>query len=390
MRNMNKNKEEWKTVELKKVVTILNSKRKPLNGQQRKMRQNNPQYPYYGANNMIALIDDYIFDQKILCVAEDGGSWGGNSKCSFIVNERCWVNNHAHVLGETKLSKLEYLSYFLNYTDLTKYVTGSTRGKLTKSSLQKIKIPLPPLPVQKQIADLLDTADALRQKTKDQLAALDELAQATFLDMFGDPVTNEKGWEVKKLNEVYVNGRDATKCGPFGSALKKNEYVSSGYSVWTMGNIQNMKFVGSECLYITENKFNDLKSYRTQPNDIIISRAGTVGKMCVLPNTVKEGIISTNLIRLRLDLEKISPIYFVLLMGYFGPKVGKLRTGQDGAFTHMNTGVLNKLKIPLPPIQLQNQFAYMIENIEAQKATLEASLKESEDLFNSLLQDIFS
>jgi len=267
--------------------------------------------------------------------------------------------------------------------------TGATIPHISRSALTKTQIPLPPYPEQQRIAAILDKADALRQKNKQLLAAYDELMQVTFLDMFGDPVTNPKGWETRLLAECYISTKEGTKCGPFGSALKKLEYTNSGIPVWTMDNIRPNKFVEGISLFITEKKFDDLSGYRTKKNDIIISRAGTVGKMCVIPNG-RKAIISTNLIRLRLNLNKLQPIYFTTLMSFWGPKIARLKTGSDNSFTHMNTGILNNIELPVPPITLQNQFALIVKNIEAQKAILKQSRQESEDLFNGLVQKAFN
>ena len=95
-------------------ITInLDNLRKPLNNKQRKQISHKKLYPYYGANNIMDYIDEYIFDEEIICIAEDGGSWGFGEKCSYIVNEKCWVNNHAHVLkAKDHNLNLIYLIYF--------------------------------------------------------------------------------------------------------------------------------------------------------------------------------------------------------------------------------------------------------------------------------------
>ncbi len=171
---------------------------------------------------------------------------------------------------------------------------------INNGTIKKITFSYPPLPQQKRIAQILDKADALRQKNKQLLAAYDELLQATFLDMFGDPVTNPKGWEKLLLEDCYIDKKNGTKCGPFGSALKKKEYTEKGIPVWTMYNIQPNKFDIENSLFIPPEKYSDLIGYRTYKDDIIISRAGTVGKMCIVDYN-DDAIISTNLIRLRLN-----------------------------------------------------------------------------------------
>jgi len=129
---------------LKDITNNLDNRRIPLNGSQRAEKEGQVLYPYIGANNIMGYIDDYIFDEKILCVAEDGGSWGHNQKCASIYNEKVWVNNHAHVLTAKSNLILEYLMYYLNHHDLNLHITGATRGKLTKKSLDSIQIPLAP------------------------------------------------------------------------------------------------------------------------------------------------------------------------------------------------------------------------------------------------------
>jgi len=180
---------------IKEITVNLDNRRKPLNGSERDRISERKLYPYIGANNIMEYVGEYLFDEEILCIAEDGGSWGPSEKCASYINEKCWVNNHAHVLGFKGIVDLKYLMYYFNYEDLNKYITGSTRGKLTKSALESIQIPLPPLPIQKRIAEILDAADTLRRKDQQLLKKYDELAQAIFIDMFGDPVKNEKGWE---------------------------------------------------------------------------------------------------------------------------------------------------------------------------------------------------
>jgi len=287
-----------------------------------------------------------------------------------------------------------FLMYYLNSPKIKKLAISSTSGigvqNLNVSTVRKFPIDLPPLTTQKKIAQILDDAAALRDKTAQLLTEYDVLAQSIFLEMFGDPGTNVKDFEIRQLDEFYVSKKEGTKCGPFGGALKKEEYVDKGIAVWNMDNISKNGELNSDIkLWITKEKFSKLKPYNVKNDDIIISRAGTVGKMCVVSSTYNKSIISTNLIRLRLDSSKLLPLFFSIMMNYFKERVGRLKTGAEGAFTHMNTGVLNNLKFPYPPIDLQNQFAEKISLIDKQKELAKQELKESEDLFNCLLQKAF-
>ena len=287
-----------------------------------------------------------------------------------------------------------YLFYILQGESFQKFIQSigsrAAQAGFNKTDLSEFQIPLPSLEQQKKIAAILDAADAYRQKTKALIAKYDELTQSLFLDMFGDPVKNEKGFSLKKLEELYVSEKDGTKCGPFGGALKKEEFVEKGIPVWNMDNISKKgEFIPSINLWINEEKYKVLISYSVVNDDIIISRAGTVGKMCVVKTSFDKSIISTNLIRLRLNKSLLLPLYFVSLMTYFKDRISKLQTGAVGAFTHMNTGVLNDIIFPCPPLDIQNQFAERVQAIEIQKAQAHVSLEKAEELFASLLQKAF-
>lgn len=258
------------------------------------------------------------------------------------------------------------------------------------SKFSRLKIDLPPLRIQKRIATILDDAQALIKKNEQLLEEYDQLGQSIFLDMFGDPGTNPKKFPKRFLNDFYIDKKTGLKCGPFGGALKKQEYVESGIPVWNMDNISKQGELNDNInLWINTDKFNKLQSYAVKNGDIIISRAGTVGKMCVVKTHHENSIISTNLIRLRLNNNLLLPLYFIKMMTYFKERVGRLKTGAEGAFTHMNTGVLNNLSFPYPSTKLQNQFAEKIKLIEQQKELAKKELKESEDLFQALLQKAF-
>ena len=179
----------------------------------------------------------------------------------------------------------DYLFYFLRTPGTVHLATSRCSGanlpRLGPKQLASFQIPLPPFEEQKRIAGILDAADALRAKRREALAQLDTLLQSTFLDMFGDPVVNPMGWHVARLEDYFSKTRAGTCCGPFGSALKKHEYVEDGIPVWGIDNVKPNEFIQERSLFITPAKFARLRRYSVDPGDILISRAGTVGRMCV-------------------------------------------------------------------------------------------------------------
>ncbi len=261
-------------------------------------------------------------------------------------------------------------------------------SNLDVSRFKLLEIPLPPLAEQKRIAAILDKADAIRQKRKQAIELADEFLRSVFLEMFGDPVTNPKGFPIKVLSELYVDPKNGTKCGPFGSALKKEEFVDGGIPVWNMDNISlSGNFKDEPKLWVTEEKFKEIDAYSVTDGDVIISRAGTVGKMGVVRTKYLNSLISTNLIRVRFS-EDLLPEYFVALMTYCKGRVGRLKTGPDGSFTHMNTGILDKLEFPYPPIELQEKFLKLLADTE--RYLDKVSPYQFSELFDSLSQKAFS
>ncbi len=263
------------------------------------------------------------------------------------------------------------------------------RRSLTKGDFLNLEVPFPPLDDQIRIAHLLGKVEGLIAQRKQHLQQLDDLLKSVFLEMFGDPILNPHGFPVRRLSEFYVNPKEGTKCGPFGSALKKDELVDSGVPVWNMDNIAaDGQMVLPFRMWITANKYDNLAAYSVQDGDIIISRAGTVGKMCVVRMNGRPAIISTNLIRLRLGAD-LRPLHFVSLMLYCKGRVGRLKTGADGAFTHMNTGVLDSLEFPYPPVELQDRFGEIASKVEGAKSRYQQSLIDLAALYGVLSQQAF-
>ncbi len=372
------------------ITTCLDSRRVPLNDSERGKIRGLGKYPYIGANNILDYIDQYIFDQKILCIAEDGGNWAFNQDCALIVDEKCWVNNHAHVLVENGKSILEYLKYYLNYANLNSYITGTTRGKLTRSALNRIPIPLPSLPIQKKIADALDKADAIRKRNQQILQKYDQLAQSVFLEMFGDPIINPKRWETKTITEICSKNKFSLKRGPFGGALKKEIFVEEGYLVYEQYHALNNDFTWAR-YFINENKFQELKSFECKPGDIIISCSGVnLGRLAIVPKNARPGIINQALLKINLDQNKMKNEFFIRVFSNDNFKntfYGFQRGAGIPNFPPMET--FKSFQFICPPLGLQLKFNEIIDKIYLQKKQILIEFEKSNNLFQSILQRAF-
>lgn len=296
--------------------------------------------------------------------------------------------------GETE-SHVPYLERYLRSAQARSLYASRMQGavarrrSLTKTDFLNLEIPFPPFDDQIRIARLLGKVEALIAHRKQHLQQLDDLQKSVFLEMFGDPIINPQKFPVRRLSEFYVNPKEGTKCGPFGSALKKDELVDAGVPVWNMDNIAaDGQMVSPFRMWITNEKYDELSAYSVRDGDIIISRAGTVGKMCVARMDGQPAIISTNLIRLRLG-SQLRPLHFVSLMLYCKGRVGRLKTGADGAFTHMNTGVLDSLEFPYPSIDLQDKFGELAHKLESVKLKYRKNINDLELLYGALGQREF-
>lgn len=367
-----------KKYRIDEITVNLDNRRKPLNNIEREKISKKKLYPYYGANNLIDYVDEYIFDEEILCVAEDGGSWGFNEKCSYIVNTKCWVNNHAHVLKAKDNLNLKYLSYYLNYNDLSSSITGTTRGKLIKSALNNIEVLLPKIEEQNRIVTILDKAQELIDKRKEQIEACDELVKSRFIEMFGDPVKNSKGWDMESLSEIGVLGRGVSKHRPRNAP----ELLGGDYPLIQTGDVANSG------LYITE--------YTATYSDLGLkqSKLWEKGTLCI---TIAANIAKTGILAFDACFPD-SVVGFMagdktnnIFMNYWFSSFQKLLEEQapESAQKNINLKILTELKVIIPPIELQNQFADFVKQVDKLKFEMEQSLKELEDNFNALMQSAF-
>lgn len=284
-----------------------------------------------------------------------------------------------------------YLTYFLASAapGLEAKATGATVKGITIDEIQELEMPLPSLSEQRCVAAMLEQADQLRRTRRYALELSDAFLPAAFLEMFGDPAENPLGFGRIQVEQLFATDRAGAKCGPFGSALKNHEYTESGVPVWTMNNVGANEFKEEGCLFITEKKFEELSAYDVRNGDILISRAGTVGRMAIVQTKYPRSIIHTNIIRLSLNWGRVLPIYFVVLMTWFAARVAKLKRGQEDAYSFMSTGTLAELRIPVPPLSLQHRFADLVRGHERLRATQRESLRQAEHLFLSLLHRAF-
>jgi type I restriction enzyme S subunit len=333
---------------------------------------------------------DFIVEKGDILIALSGATTGKygfyNYDYPSLLNQRVGLLKS----GASKELNDRYFYHYLNIlkSEILRNAGGAAQPNISTNSIGKFQIPLPSLETQKKIAAILDAADVYRQKTKTLIEKYDQLAQSLFLDMFGDTWSNPKGWKVMFVEEVANNKKHSIKAGPFGSSLKKEFYVERGYKIYGQEQVIKDDLSFGD-YYIDERKFKELENCKVSEGDVLISLVGTYGKISVVPENFEPGIINPRLMKISPNKNIIRPDFLKKLLQNSGAKIQMKNQSRGGTMDIINVGIMRKIEIPVPPIQLQNQFADRIQLIERQKQQAQASLKKAEDLFNSLLQRAF-
>ena len=279
-----------------------------------------------------------------------------------------------------------YLYHYLRSDNMVQFATSRCSGanlpRISPKQINKFKIPLPPLPIQKKIAAILDAADDYRKKTKALLDKYDELTQSIFLDMFGDPVRNEKGLKKGTIRDIVTEVK-------YGTSSKAIE--NGSYPYLRMNNIDYKGYMNYEKLKYIDVSEKDKTKYIVKKGDVLFNRTNSkelVGKTGIITHN-KEMIIAGYLIRIRLKDEH-NP-YF--LWSHLNSRWGKLTLmnmcKNIVGMANINAQELQNIPILLPPTNLQNAFATKIESIALNKIELTKQIDKSEQLFQSLLQRAF-
>ena len=281
----------------------------------------------------------------------------------------------------------EYLWYALSskIDELNSKGTGSTFKAVNKSTLSETEIPLPPLDEQRHIAATLDKVTDLISKRRQQLDKLDELVKARFVEMFGDPESNDKNWPVLPMSKICSVGSS--------KRIYQSEQSSSGVPFWRISDLTNLITTGTVTseLYIPEERYKKLKSQGQvpAPGDILITSRGTLGQCYIVKVNDKfyfqDGMISW----LSGYVDGVTPLYisYLFMMPGFRKQIDSMQAGSTVAY--LSIAMIKKLKVMLPDIESQQQFASFVGKTEKAKTTNSRSLEKLETLKKALMQECF-
>ena len=282
-----------------------------------------------------------------------------------------------------------YLFNFLNSDFFEERCIFSAKGVAQKNMstewLKNYQIPLLPIEEQQKIAAVLDKVSDLIAKRRQQLEKLDLLVKARFVEMFCNPIENAN-WEFVNMADISTDMRT----GPFGSALRHNEFVETGIFVLGIDNAVENRFTYNRMRYITEEKYEQLKRYTVRPGDVIITIMGTVGRSAVIPDNIPKAINTKHLACLTINRSKAQPM-FVCCAFQMHPEIRQQLTGQakGASMDGLNLTIIKKLSFKLPPLEIQNEFVKFFGATEKTKTIIEESLMKLETIKKALMQEYF-
>ncbi len=280
--------EGWAWTTLDAITANHDGTRIPIKADERKSRQGS--YPYYGASGIIDTIDDYLFDGAFLLIGEDGANLvARSSPIAFRAHGKFWVNNHAHVLQTRGGIPLNFIEGFINSIDLQPYVTGSAQPKLTQRNLNRIRIPIPPLPEQQRIMAKVEALLEWVNQARERLARVPDILKRFRQSVLAAACSGQLTADWRGDGEVS-NGLPATwqrrslslLCSRFEYGSSKKSEKEGDVPVLRMGNMQNGEIDWSNLKFTTDSE--EIAKYSLQPNTVLFNRTNSpelVGKTAI-------------------------------------------------------------------------------------------------------------
>lgn len=368
--------ESWRLVTLGEVCEFKYGKSLP------EADRSGGEIPVFGSNGEVGKHDEALTAGPTIVVGRKG-SYGEVNYSSVA----CWpIDTTYYVDATATTADLRWLMYRLSALGLNRLNRAAAVPGLNREDAYRQRLLLPPLPEQRRIAEILDKADALRAKRRAALAQLDTLTQSIFLDMFGDPATNPKGWPYKPLGECAIKFSD----GPFGSNLKSSHYTEVGVRVVRLQNIGVGKFLDADAAYISGPHFAKLKKHECLPGDVLVGTLGDPNlRACIQPDWLPVALNKADCVQIRPDPRMATAEFLCALLNL--PATERMAHDRMHGQTRVriSMGRLRGLSVPVPPIGLQHEFADRVASVEALKSEEVTSMTKLMVLFETLQHAAF-
>ncbi|WP_158577102.1 restriction endonuclease subunit S [Roseburia sp. AM59-24XD] len=342
---------------------ILDSMRVPITASDRIAGE----YPYYGANGIQDHVSDYIFDDELVLLAEDGGNFGSKERpIAYRVSGKCWVNNHAHVLKPKAGLDVDYLCYSLMFYDVDGMVNGATRQKLTQAAMRKMKIPLRSIEEQVHVVDELNRVIKIKEQRQQELALLDEIIKARFVELFGDPANNEKGFIKAPMGDYMTLLTDFSSNGSYKTLDSRVTMYDEPKYAWMVRTTDLESGDMTSVKYIDESAYELLSRSKIYGGEIIMNKIGSAGKIYLMPQINMPASLGRNAFMFRYDEHINVKFLYHLLTSEYGQR--EIQQYVRGAVTKTITkNDARSVLIIVPPIELQNEFEVFVAQVDKSK-----------------------
>lgn len=375
-------KKGWEYKTIRECCEILDSRRKPIT----KSKREPGDIPYYGATGLLDYVKDYIFDETLVLLGEDGAKWGPGESSAYQIYGKTWVNNHAHVLKpKSDIIDNYWLIYYLNYSDLNSFITGVTVPKLNQEKMTSISVPTPPLSEQKEIVEYLDSSFAKIDKLKENAAKNLEEAKALFQSALKNALEPKEGWEEKKMVEVCTIERGGSP-RPIKKFLTKEE---NGLNWIKIGDTDPQ----GKYIYSTAEKIipEGLKKSRwVDVDDFLLSNSMSFGRPYILKTN---GCIHDGWLVLR-NYQNFMNIdfFYYLLISPLVQRQFKIKA-QGSTVSNLNTQRVADVAIYIPPLSEQQSIVSFLDSLNEKVNTLQQNYSricdECDALKQAILRQVF-
>ena len=337
-------------------------------------------YPIYGASGYIGNVDFYHQEKPYVAVVKDGAGIGRTTlhpAKSSVIGTMQYLIPKENVLPE-------YLFYVVSYMHLEKYFTGATIPHIYFKDYKNEEFNLDSIEKQAEIVDVLGRCQQVIEKRKQELTALDDLIKARFVEMFGDPSTNPRGWDETTISDECFYIKD----GPHKS-LPDIGKENGGHPFISVRNIVNGHIDFSTARYISDEDYADaIRKCHPEKGDMLYSKGGTTG-IAKLIDIDEEFANWVHVAVLKFDKSRLNGVFFenMLNCSYCYEQSQRLTKGI--ANRDLVLSAMAQIKLYCPPMELQNQFADFANQVDKSKVAVQKALDETQMLFDSLMQEYF-
>lgn len=345
-------------VALAECCEFLDHIRRPVKESE---RINGP-YPYFGANGQQGWINDYLFDEALVLLAEDGGHFSNPQRgIAYKINGKTWVNNHAHVLRPREgIIDVDYLTHALRNKDVRRHLSGSTRDKLTKAGASQIEIPLPPLEEQRRIAAILDRGNQLSQLRDRSRKALETLKQAIFRSALASHEASSSGPTAIELG-------DCLSFITSGGRGWSQYYADSGSRFIRSGDVRMNQINQLSPQYISPPDNAEARRTRILDGDVLLTITGSrIGRVAPAASDDSGAYVSQHVAILRLDRSKLIPSFVSFFLSMPGLGQSQIKKAQYGQTKPgLNFEQIRRFSVPSLSIDKQQQVMNKIESVQS-------------------------